>query len=397
MKRTIILFEDDRVEQLEPLSLSHASWDLLAGTGTLAQKIAGLYPRSQIKLTCRNSIACLYQNSLTQLPAGNYLFVNGRVLDTEALASAVGLDGGDQVYLNAQTIVAARVSIKQKIESGIFSTLKEKTKGLKQTSVNVPLANYLWDYISANARLIESEAKNFEMTIQGQVHPSAILLNKKNIALGKNSTIAPAAVLDATNGPIVIETNVCVLALSVIYGPVFIGPGATINAQAQIKPGTSIGQGCKVGGEVGASIIMPFSNKQHLGVLEHSFVGSWVNLGGATTTSDLKNTYGTVKVQVGPKCLDTNRQFVGSFIGDHVKTGIGTLLTTGSTIGPFTNIFGTGPIEKHIPAFTWLNAAGKAERYHFDQAMTVAARVMLRRDQKLTKAMIKAYRQLFDA
>ena len=48
-----------------------------------------------------------------------------------------------------------------------------------------------------------------------------------------------------------------------------------------------------------SSIILGFSNKSHEGFMGHSYVGKWVNLGAGTTTSNLKNTYGEISVQIG--------------------------------------------------------------------------------------------------
>ena len=64
-----------------------------------------------------------------------------------------------------------------------------------------------------------------------------------------------------------------------------------------LKDCVSLGHHTKVGGEVEASIIEPYSNKQHHGFLGHSYVGSWVNLGAGTSNSDLKNTYGPVNME----------------------------------------------------------------------------------------------------
>ena len=63
------------------------------------------------------------------------------------------------------------------------------------------------------------------------------------------------------------------------------------------KPaGTAIGAECRVGGEVEATVMEPFSNKPHDGFLGHSHIGSWVNLAAGTITGNLKATYGPVRL-----------------------------------------------------------------------------------------------------
>ncbi len=65
----------------------------------------------------------------------------------------------------------------------------------------------------------------------------------------------------------------------------------------------------KIGGEVEASIVEPYSNKQHHGFLGHSYLGSWINLGAGTCNSDLKNTYGASTGSIPPG-KPTNRNAI---------------------------------------------------------------------------------------
>ena len=59
---------------------------------------------------------------------------------------------------------------------------------------------------------------------------------------------------------------------------------------------SSIGDTCKVHGEVSTTIFLGHANKAHDGFVGHSYLGRWVNLGAGTITSNLKNTYGTVQL-----------------------------------------------------------------------------------------------------
>ncbi len=114
----------------------------------------------------------------------------------------------------------------------------------------------------------------------------------------------------------------------------------------------------------------------------HTVLGHWVNLGAGTTTSNLKNTYGEVALQLDGQRVNTGRQFLGSLIGDHAKTAIGTLLPTGTVIGAGANVFGSGAIPKEVPPFAW--GVDGQERLHEDGFLTIAGRVMPRRDVALT-------------
>jgi hypothetical protein len=111
-------------------------------------------------------------------------------------------------------------------------------------------------------------------------------------------------------------------------------------------------------------------------------VGTWVNLGAGTTTSNLKNTYGEVQLEIAGQRLATGRQFLGTLFGDHAKTAIGTLLGTGTAVGAGANIFGSESVPKYVPPFAW--GAGGRERMTEEGFLRVAERVLPRREVAFT-------------
>jgi glucose-1-phosphate thymidylyltransferase len=81
--------------------------------------------------------------------------------------------------------------------------------------------------------------------------------------------------------------------------------------------------------------------------------------------------------------IETGRTFLGSLIGDHAKTAIGTMLSTGSVVGAGANVLGGSPAPRYLPPFTW-GAAG--ERVTEEGFLRIAGRVMPRRGVELTEA-----------
>jgi hypothetical protein len=143
---------------------------------------------------------------------------------------------------------------------------------------------------------------------------------------------------------------------------------------------------CRIGGEVEESIIHGYSNKYHDGFLGHAYVGEWVNLGALTTNSDLKNDYSTVSVRMDRKTIDTGSTKVGSFIGDHVKTSIGTLLNTGTIIGTMAVLMATGaPLPKYIPPFGWFLNGVVSKGFGLSILLQTARKAMSRRKVELTE------------
>jgi UDP-N-acetylglucosamine diphosphorylase/glucosamine-1-phosphate N-acetyltransferase len=195
--------------------------------------------------------------------------------------------------------------------------------------------------------------------------------------------IEPFVVLDATAGPILICRGATISSFTRIAGPCYIGENAIVVGDA-IRA-CSIGETCKVRGEISNSIMLGYSNKGHTGFVGHSYLGRWVNLGAVTTTSNLKNTYGSVQMWTPGGMRDTGCQFLGTLFGDHVKTGIGTMLTTGTVIGVGANIFGGRLGSKVVPPFGWGDGE-PWDAYDLDKFIEVAGRMMARRHVELSEA-----------
>jgi UDP-N-acetylglucosamine diphosphorylase/glucosamine-1-phosphate N-acetyltransferase len=188
--------------------------------------------------------------------------------------------------------------------------------------------------------------------------------------------------IDVTDGPVYIDKNVIIRPFSAIIGPSYIEKGTIIDQAKIVK--SSIGPQCRISGEVEACIFQGYANKHHEGFIGHSFIGEWVNLGALTTNSDLKNNYSPIKIKIGKRNFDTGMIKLGCFIGDHTKTGIGTLIPTGAVISSFVNFFAGGIMPQYIPSFKWLTTK-KTENYDLKKAIATAKIVMQRRKIKMTQ------------
>ena len=156
-------------------------------------------------------------------------------------------------------------------------------------------------------------------------------------------------VIDTSDGPIVLEKEAVVGPHCFLSGPAQLGQAARVIEHAAIKDAVSIGHTTKIGGEVEASIIEPYTNKQHHGFLGHSYLGSWINLGAGTCNSDLKNTYGQVKMEYDREKINTGMQFIGCIMGDYAKSAINTGIFTGKTVGACSMVYGF--VTTNVPSF----------------------------------------------
>jgi len=283
-----------------------------------------------------------------------------------------------------------------KNSTGVFS--HADFEGIPTKEVDVELVRYLWELVNNNGTWIE---KDFHAIIpdgkkiRGNIYAGVHIIGKNKIYIAPGAVIKPGVVLDAEQGPIYIGKNVQIFPNAVIIGPAAIGENSWIKAGAQIYENTTIGPVCKVGGEVEESILQSYSNKQHSGFLGHSYLGSWVNLGADTNNSDLKNNYGSIKVTLNGKQIDTGLPFVGVTIGDHSKSAINTMFNTGTVVGVCSNVFGAGFPSKYVPSFAWGGAENTAT-YDVDKAISVAKLVMARRNVEMSNAEEKLFHTVFD-
>lgn len=185
-----------------------------------------------------------------------------------------------------------------------------------------------------------------------------------------SAAIHPTAVLIEDAGPVIVAQDAAVGPLAVLQGPCVIGRGSAVQPHSFIRPNTLIGDDCKVAGEIRSSIIGNHTNKAHYGYLGHALVGEWVNLGAGTTASNLKNTYGEVRVQLTPEPgmympgsdvpEPTGRVFHGPIIGDFARTAIGTMIPTGACLGTACMIATSSFAPKYVPAGVFCTDAGHA-------------------------------------
>lgn len=257
------------------------------------------------------------------------------------------------------------------------------TLGLPVRDVAGRYCPSIWTVMAANAELIASDAVEFAGAdaVTG-VDPLVLLGEPAALHVGAGVTIGPFVVLDAREGPIVLDQGARIEPHTVCRGPLYLGPDSVILG-GEVGHGTSIGRRCRVRGEVEASIFQGFSNKAHDGFVGHSVLGAWVNLGASTVTSDLKNTYGGVRVAGPGGRHDTGLLKVGAFLGDHVKTGIGTLLTTGARLGVGTHCFGgRGVSPDLLTDFSWYDGVGR-DAVRWEPFVAAVETALARRGERL--------------
>jgi UDP-N-acetylglucosamine diphosphorylase/glucosamine-1-phosphate N-acetyltransferase len=397
MRLILVDSPDEARGNFYPLALSRPLWELRCGFSSLGEKLIAKVGAGSVAYFVPDYMADAYRakvdrpvNDSSVLEGDDLLIVDPRV---KADSFNVSANGPSEVGLDEQgNMLYARVAKADvaKLATGEIGQFMEAAKAkLPNVRSELPTWQYIWDLILANSEQITADfAAAGRSGVEGTVEePSAIRGNKKDVYIAQGARMHPMVVIDADGGPVYIDQDAEIYPFSRIEGPCYIGKESVLFG-AKCREGNSIGPFCRVGGEVEESIIHGYSNKYHDGFLGHAYVGEWVNLGALTANSDLKNDYSTVSVMLdGRRAINTGSTKVGSLIGDHVKTSIGTLLNTGSYVGAMALIMATGkPLPKFIPSFAWFLEGIVTKGFGKGQLYETAKVVMSRRGCKWTEA-----------
>jgi UDP-N-acetylglucosamine diphosphorylase / glucose-1-phosphate thymidylyltransferase / UDP-N-acetylgalactosamine diphosphorylase / glucosamine-1-phosphate N-acetyltransferase / galactosamine-1-phosphate N-acetyltransferase len=417
MKRLLYFFEDDRVDDFYPLSLSHTSAELQCGILSLGDKWSARLDNDEVRLISRRTLQDYLFSSL-QWPVNSFdglqydqiILINPRFLPTDEVVTQIEEETKERVFVCGDVPVAMIAtpasSIWQRLTSpsgdSYYPILKEWGMGLPKTEVELKSVKYLWDLVHRNSDeiladfdLLIPELDFSQMVDSSDIDDNALIYNVDDVYIGRGCSVDGQVVIDARPGPIYIGDKVQIFPHSRIEGPCYIGDGCQI-VGGKIRTGCSFGPHCRVGGEVEESIFLGHSNKYHDGFIGHAYIGEWVNLGALTTNSDLKNNYGNIKVELPSGLIDTGLNKVGCMIGDHTKTGIGTLITTGMTIGFATNLFGGGLAGgRFLPSFMWGGKDGFVQ-HRVEDAIATAKIVLSRRKRQFGVAEEGLFRRVFE-
>jgi UDP-N-acetylglucosamine diphosphorylase/glucosamine-1-phosphate N-acetyltransferase len=400
----VCLFEDRLVADLEPLTLTRPAFDLLCGTSSLAAKQRRYFSASSLDVLVRSHLSrCWHMhapdfpaNHHAELGAGPAVLVNARWLPPSRVFAAetspcVGLVGDDVAFAVVNLDQLSSCS-----PDNIDDCLEQWKRMLPHCEAGGQLFRFLWEIVDRNGAQIVADWENTDRTVRTLPHAMPAVVGPTDLLhVHPTARLDPMVVVDTTEGPVVIAEGAAIGAFTRLEGPCYVGPRSQVYG-AKVRAGTTLGPECRVGGEVEASIVQGYSNKYHDGFLGHAYVGEWVNLGAGTQNSDLRNDYGPVTVMVNGRLVHTGRTKVGCYLGDHAKTGLGTLLNTGTNAGAFCNLLPGALLPKYVPSFaSWWNGT-MTDRADLWTLLQTAEKVMRRRGCAFTEAHAKVYRAVFE-
>lgn len=385
-----ILFDDERFHALKPLTHTRPVSELRCGILTISQKwehVTGLKPSYFTQ-------PFLQEKFPLALAEDNVWINAGLFPDKQIFEQILNLKKG-QILSKENTLLAARLSLD---ESKVF-TISESFINFENIAFlpDVMMLQHLWDIFKLNDVALRQD---YVRLTSGRISQP---ISPTNQCLGSEIFIEEGAkvecsILNATTGPIYIARNAEIMEGSMIRGPFALGTGGVLKLGTKVYGATTIGEGCKVGGEVNNVVFLANSNKAHDGFLGNAAIGEWCNIGADSNNSNLKNNYEEVKLWNEHKgsFIKTGLQFCGLIMGDHSKCGINTMFNTGTVVGVSCNIYGAGFPRNFIASFNWGSAAGFTE-YQLSKAIDTASRVFARRGMAFDEVEQRILKHVFDS
>ncbi|MCY7357509.1 MAG: glucose-1-phosphate thymidylyltransferase [Rudanella sp.] len=369
----LILFDDPAIRvQLLPFTFTRPVAQVRVGIMTIAEKWATRLQTEPSYLT-----ESYLQAKFPHRAGADNLYVNGAVCPTASLIQAIQeLPMGASLTRADGLLIAHRTDQKQTpvptVDPANTQVFNKSLTAIEQ----------IWEIMLANAAQIRADFAwlTRDRSSQPITDRFTQVYGSENVFLEEGATVR-ASILNAENGPIYIGRNAQVNEGSVIVGPFALGTESVVQWGSRMRQNTSIGPFCKIGGEVGGSVLFGYSAKQHDGYLGNSVIGEWCNLGANTNTSNLKNDYTNVKLHsyATNQLEDSGQMFAGLFMGDFTRAGISTMFNTGTVVGVNVNVYGAGFQPKHIPSFSWGGADTNFMPYRIDKALQVVREAYTRR------------------
>lgn len=379
-----LYFYDDAVaRQLEPFALTRPASELRAGALLVRERwerATGLESRGFIGAEHLRDFeeagAPPFLGAEAVIPAGSVV-VNSRFVISLAEETK-----NFDMLMNSMADCAVRLAREMPVKdlhdgSTDLGSLQTSYGGRK---VEGRWVHDVWDYIAPLAEQLTEDIAVLSKDVPRKTSPKTAIAGSGGLYVAKSAEIGPYVAFDTTAGPILIEAGASIYPFTRLIGPVYVGRDSHVMGDR--ISGSSIGDTCKIRGEFSNSIVLGHSNKGHEGFVGHSYLGRWVNLGALTTTSNIKNTYGTAKLWTTAGLQDSGQQFLGTFFGDHVKTGIGMMLSTATVLGAGANIYGSHAPPKAVAPFSWGDSE-PYDLYALDKFLVMAERVMQRRHVEL--------------
>ncbi len=407
MPASIVLFEDQFLADMSPIALTRPAFAVSCACATLWQVVRSVAPDASWvvrdylrKVTARRFPAPPPPRGKLERPT---LFLNASIVPDVRHAERIArlAEAGAPFVATANHRVSAALVAAGAVVPDPLAAENVTPWLLEQ---KLPLAeDGLFSTLDHQFEVIKCLEDLFPANLEARMRAGSFREVRPGVFAAEGVRVAESAVFHPDGGPIVLDRDVVVGDFTLFEGPVYVGPRSRLIERASLKEFVCIGEVCKVGGEIEKSIIDDYTNKQHHGFLGHSWVGSWVNLGAGTSNSDLKNTYGEVRLELPwrrepwqpAQSVETGMQFMGCVIGDYAKSAINTSIFTGKLVGVSSMLYGF--VGSNVPSFcNYARSFGQITECPLEQAALIQRRMFARRGVTQTPEDVEVLAAVFE-
>jgi UDP-N-acetylglucosamine diphosphorylase/glucosamine-1-phosphate N-acetyltransferase len=380
----VLLIEPDSVDLFQPFSSTRCLWELRLGFYTVIERwraVGGTvhvttYSNRQFHAAsfASRDRECVVSPLPTIILLATAVVAHSEMLRLIECCSTASEP--TSLFIDDQCVGCFVTSIPS--DPADISSMIASVEFPVRMNVKGAVINALWDFSDFIPQCVQIDADIFRANNQNCVSATSV--------------VHETVVIDDSGGPVIIGDNCVIHPYVVITGPAAIAHNSSVLSFSQLS-GAILGTHSKVRGEVYYSVFQEFCNKQHEGFCGHSYIGAWSNLAAGSTTSNLKSTYGKIRVVINGQRFDTHRMWLGALLGEHTKTSIGAMLVCGFVGGAFAMI----PKDYHdveVPAFSFFMVNEKSV-YRLSDALSTADLVMQRRNKQLTLAERQLFEHLF--
>jgi UDP-N-acetylglucosamine diphosphorylase/glucosamine-1-phosphate N-acetyltransferase len=375
MTAALVMYDDGHARKFEPFALTRPLGEVRAGAELIRRRWEGAFGTRATGFVGAPHLAAFEEFDAP--PAVSGALAAGTVVANTRFAVALDAKPGDAgIWICDGRVVAVRLAAPldtSRLAGGALELESVATGAVAE--LRGWWLNEVWDLTACLTLMLGADIATLA-TGAGDPPPEVAVLGEHGAYVERGAYFEPYVLVDTMEGPVLVRRGARIAAFTRLVGPCVIGEDVQVLG-GKIK-NCSIGERSRVHGELSGALFIGHANKVHDGFVGDSVLGRWVNVGAGTITSNLKNSYGEVSLWTPDGLRRTGHAFVGSYIGDHAKLGIGTRLTTGSVVGAGANVFGTEMPPKFVPPFAWGDAHPFKE-FDADKFLEVAARVMARR------------------
>ena len=401
----ILVFEDETYKNFLPLTYPKPLCELACGGRRQRERFVEAFPQDDLAFLVREYLTDAYREktgctvNTIERSEGALLLNSALLIQKEelnalktSLSKGEALVRGDTLLaMHADRRVAEKIADRATTGGKLIMDVARRHGAIREDN-KLQLLRFPWDITRLHEEMMRADIAQLPRRDYEQLSPD---VGTGPVLVHEDATIERDVFIDTRKGGVLVDESAEVQFPTRIAGPSWIGRESTVFS-ALLREGSRVGPVCKVGGEMETSVLEEHSNKAHAGYLGHSYVGEWVNVGAMAVTSDLKNTYGTVRMEIDGNPTDSGATKLGAFIADHAKISISTSIYAGKKIGVASHA--SGLINTDVPSFTiWTSHQDQQPRELFlDSAIETQRRMAARRQARFTQAQEKLMRHIFD-